>query len=199
MISLMEKHKIDKDFAEKLVRLRLALPLRNLKPVKIKEVAEGAGVNVNSYSTAENGVVPGEKVLIRIARYFKVSEDYLLGKEKKGAMPEGRLPTPISIEDIPPAQVKSSLEPEMAIRMAPLKAVQSLTAILQSGNSTIIRAILSNLEAFGGAIEQQAQDKARITALEEECADLRSRMSNLEEKMSLILAGQTQKKTGTNA
>lgn len=81
--------------------------------------------------------------------------------------------------------------------MAPIKAVESLTTILQSGNSTIIRAILSNLEAFGAAVEQETRDKARIAALEEKCSDLRSRMTDLEEKMSLILEVQKQKKTAS--
>ena len=74
----MKKQEKDLIFAAALVRMRLDLPLRNAKAVQKKDVAKEAGVNLGSYSQAENGIIPGEKVLIRIARYFKVSEETLL-------------------------------------------------------------------------------------------------------------------------
>lgn len=74
----MEKAEKDMEFAERLVELRARLPLRNAKIVTLKEVAKEAGVNLGSYSRAENGIIPGEKVLTRIARYFEVSIVILL-------------------------------------------------------------------------------------------------------------------------
>jgi len=74
----MTDKKRDMNFAERLVRLRLNLELRNAKPVEKQEVAKEAGVNLGSYSQAENGIIPGEKILTRIARYYNVSEEALL-------------------------------------------------------------------------------------------------------------------------
>lgn len=80
-------------------------------------------------------------------------------------------------------------------------AVQLLGNILDSGDRTITRAILSNLEAFSGAVDQAAQSKQRIAALENKIAqlqsenqDLRARVTDLEEKMNLLLIMSENKK-----
>lgn len=65
------------EFAERLTKLRLSLPLRDGGEVLKKEVAEEAGISIGSYSRAENGIVPKYAVLYKLANYYNVSVDYL--------------------------------------------------------------------------------------------------------------------------
>ena len=43
-----------------------------------ERVAKGAGISVTAYQTAESGIIPGDAVLMKLAKYFKVSEETLL-------------------------------------------------------------------------------------------------------------------------
>lgn len=61
-------------FGERLLKLRLS---RNLKQ---KDVAEKIGVSERSYCTYENGTRdPSTETVIKMADFFNVSTDYLLG------------------------------------------------------------------------------------------------------------------------
>lgn len=60
--------------------------LRNKKGLNQSETAEELGVSLSSYQKYERDkgcVTPSLDVLMRIADYFNVSTDYLLGREKK--------------------------------------------------------------------------------------------------------------------
>ena len=60
--------------------------LRNKKGLNQSETAEELGVSLSSYQKYERDkgcVTPSLDVLIRIADYFGVTTDYLLGREKK--------------------------------------------------------------------------------------------------------------------
>lgn len=65
-------------------------------------------------------------------------------------------------------------------------AVNQLSRILSSGNHIIIRAILSNLEAFSFAVDYQAQAEARIEALEKKCDDLEKKATDLENTIEAL-------------
>lgn len=69
---------MDNTFGE---RLRL---LRQNKRLQQKEVAIELSISPTGYSSYENGLrMPGVKMLIRIADYYNVSIDYLLGRDEK--------------------------------------------------------------------------------------------------------------------
>jgi len=63
------------------------------------------------------------------------------------------------------------------------KTVDQLSRILGSGNQILIRAIVSNLEAFSQAADQQQRDSARIAKLESECHEFQARLNALEEAL----------------
>ena len=74
-------------------------------------------------------------------------------------------------------------------------AIDSLLYILQSDNHSIVRAILSNLEAFSGAIRDQNQAKARIERLESQNEEMQRRMEILEMKIEAMMKAPEEKKT----
>lgn len=55
--------------------------LRNRRKLKLKEVAEKTGIDYSTLSRIENGNVKkvGDDVLLKLARFFGVSTDFLLG------------------------------------------------------------------------------------------------------------------------
>lgn len=54
--------------------------LRKEKGVEQKVVAKAIGVTVNAYAHYEQGIrEPSYDILVKIAKYFDVSTDYLLG------------------------------------------------------------------------------------------------------------------------
>jgi len=61
-------------------------------------------------------------------------------------------------------------------------AVDMLATIFNSGNHTIIRAIMDNLEAFSDAVTRRQEDSDRIRKLEDKCEELMKRIETLEEK-----------------
>jgi len=62
--------------AERLKELRID------KEVSQKKVAEEIGISQSVYCDYENGKVePTASIIIKLANYFNVSTDYLLGKE----------------------------------------------------------------------------------------------------------------------
>ena len=62
------------------------------------------------------------------------------------------------------------------------QSVELLANILSSGNQVMIRAILSNLQAFSNAVDSQYRAEERILKLEEECEKFEKRVAALEEK-----------------
>ena len=191
-------------FAGRLVELRATLPLRNAKIVMLQEVAKEAGVNLGSYSKAENGIIPGEKVLIRIARYFNVSEAFLL----KGATEEVEVARPIykgiDEEDsrreswdkaglfgktrrirVAGTEIAVTTHEPSDMAAEGLACAQVLE-ILRSGDPVLVSAIQANLRAFHMAIgkdRQLSEQTAKIENLEVECEDLKKRISALEAKL----------------
>lgn len=58
--------------------------LRNLRGKQQKEVAIELGLSKTTYSSYENDSrMPGIKMLIKIADYYNVSIDFLLGRDNK--------------------------------------------------------------------------------------------------------------------
>lgn len=67
-------------FSNRLKELRQNLPIDKRKQT---DVAKILGISAQSYSTYENGREPNFEILCKIADYFNVSIDYLLGREKE--------------------------------------------------------------------------------------------------------------------
>jgi transcriptional regulator with GAF, ATPase, and Fis domain len=63
------------------------------------------------------------------------------------------------------------------------QAVEQLARILNSDNQLMISTVLSGLQFFYEALESQRKDKDRIEQLEEECEELKKRITALEEKL----------------
>ncbi len=56
--------------------------LREDRDLKQREVAEYLNVSQNTYSQYENGVISlTAETLVKLAEFYKVSVDYLLGRE----------------------------------------------------------------------------------------------------------------------
>lgn len=160
----------DMEFAERLVRLRLNLPLRNAKAVEKKEVAEEAGVSVASYSQAENGIIPGEKVLIKIARYFNVSEDYLLRGQEEDSQPG------LAVAE-GPSQYEASAE---------ALAIQKVIEIMRSNDPVFVPAIQANLRAFQAAIRKDHQLSEQASEIKSLKAELKAIRAKFEARISAL-------------
>ena len=174
----MKKQEKDIEFAAVLVRLRLDLPLRNAKAVQKKDIAKEAGVNLGSYSQAENGIIPGEKVLTRIARYFKVSEETLLhppdaesliykdmdGGGQESQDKEGLFGKTRHLEVNGAGFAVTTHEPQNPNSQA--LAIQTLMEILSSNDPVLVPAIQANLRAFHMAIQKDNQLSEQTTEIE---------------------------------
>jgi|GEM_PF-2131685 len=186
----------DMKFAERLVRLRADLPLRGSKIVPIKDVAKEAGVNLGGYSLAENGVIPGEKVLNRIAKYFDVSVDFLLHRDKEPDIREDVAQAAKYVVDYMKVPGKTEAGDGISREPDPLKAeglaIAQLIEILRSGDDILGRAILANLQAFQSTVKKdrilikQAEiikkQAERIEHLEAECEALKKEDQEIKEK-----------------
>lgn len=57
--------------------------IRNQKKVTQKEVSDALGISPNTYKNYEQGMrEPNNEMLCKLADYFEVTVDYLLGREK---------------------------------------------------------------------------------------------------------------------
>jgi len=55
-----------------------------------KQVAEGAGIPLRTYRRYENGErEPSASIIVALAKFFRVSTDYLLGLSDSPAMAKG--------------------------------------------------------------------------------------------------------------
>lgn len=63
------------DFSSRIKALRT-----EREGLKQSEIATAIGVSTQSYSTYENGREPSYDVLVKLAKYFKCSTDFLLGR-----------------------------------------------------------------------------------------------------------------------
>lgn len=62
--------------------------LANEKGIKINQLLKETGIGAGTFSTwKKRGTVPSGEVLAKIANYFGVSVDYLLGNEEQKATP----------------------------------------------------------------------------------------------------------------
>ena len=57
--------------------------LRDDRDLTIEQVAEALGIKLNTYGTYERNINPKRETLVKIAEFFDVSLDYLMGKEDK--------------------------------------------------------------------------------------------------------------------
>ena len=57
--------------------------LRKEKKLTLKQIAEELNISVSAYSNYEQGIrLPNYDILLKIADFFDVSTDYLLGREE---------------------------------------------------------------------------------------------------------------------
>lgn len=201
----METEQKDIKFAARLVELRAKLPLRDAKIVPIKSVAEEAGVNIGSYSRAENGIVPGEKVLNRIAKYFNVSPDYLLHGNKENYSDQESPPRPIKdrnglfgktqrVQVDDQAFTVTTHEPDPANPY--LQPMAMLSEILASQDPVLVPAIQANLRAFqiairreqqlSGQLNQLTEQSKKIKELKEECDEFKEKNDELEKRIAAL-------------
>ncbi len=176
----MEQSK-NMEFAARIVRLRLDLPLRNAKPVDKKDVAEEANISIASYSNAENGFIPGDKILRKIALFYGVSVDYLLGNEPGKDKTGGKtVPKKETTEHI-----RATSEQPFKISDDLMKA----SRVLESGTS-YAAALHLNIVHFDRAVtaeEKIARLEAENMEIRRKNANLESRVAELEAKMERLL------------
>ena len=69
--------------------------LREEKGLTMKDVASGVGLPYTTYVNYEKGArEPSSETLIKIARFFNVSVDYLIGRTTENALPSNIIPMP---------------------------------------------------------------------------------------------------------
>ena len=139
-------------------------------------------MSLASYSQAENGVVPGRNVLDKLAKYYKVSVDYLLGKEEKTEGLSGKARTMHYKEDIRDMWSDQAKNSE---RLA--HAMAGLSEIYDSNDSILIPTIEANIRAFQLSARrehQNQQQQDQIKKLESKCEELLKRLEDLEEKLA---------------
>lgn len=191
----MNKNIKNISFSERLTKLRLSLSFRNGKPVQKKIVAQEAGISITPYSQAENGIVPGDKVLYKLAKYYGVSVDYLRTGEGepyrkgKGARDAGR-PDP----DVRKRIDSSATGPPSGPFDVPdshadpfIEALTILKEIYDSEDPYYIPALRANLYAFRRAIRREHQiseQQEEISNLKDECDDLKKRLAALEDRFN---------------
>ncbi|MDY6851754.1 MAG: helix-turn-helix transcriptional regulator [Thermodesulfobacteriota bacterium] len=184
----------DMEFAKRLVRLRLDLPLRDNKPVPIKTVADESGVNIGGLSKAENGIVPGEKILNRLAKYYGVSIDYLLtGKTDASTNEPPPKPHGVAhfygVAKAPAAQTQSQPTPKPDQESPFLQPMSMLSEILASGDPILVPAIQANLRAFQSAVRDKQRlsiQSAEIKELRDKCDEFEKKNANLEDRLAAL-------------
>lgn len=66
------------------------------------------------------------------------------------------------------------------------QAVEMLSHVLGSGDQVMIRAILSNLEAFSRAVNRDSRQSDRIKALEKKCEDFEELLKNQSGRIAFL-------------
>ena len=197
---IMENKEKDEQFAERLFKLRSALPSINRKIVGQKVVAERVGISEGSYNRAERGYIPGKAVLFSLAIYFNVTVDYLKGEEvdhipeellphqeikyelQDGEFPWGKT-RQHDIKGTPPLIV-TEFKPKEGQVTGPLRgAIEGLGEIFDSNDPILIPAIQAKIRTFQLSArreQQNAQQARQIKALQDECDELKKRFDALE-------------------
>ena len=189
-------------FAAYLTQLRLKLPLRKNRPVFKKEVAVEAGVNISSYSMAENGVVPGDSVLYKLSKYFNVLVDDFKNKridytpkvasafrESKSELQDGEGPYGKTHQhDVEGGHLTiTEFGPKDGQVKGPLRAaMEGLGEIFDSNDPILIPAIQANIRAFQLSARREhdnTQQAQKIKALEDKCDEFKKRLEDLERKL----------------
>ncbi len=196
---MMEKTEKNEKFAERLFKLRSALPFINRKIVGQKVVAKRAGISEGSYNKAERGYVPGKAVLFLLAKYFNVTVDYL-EKGQIGPVSEGTLlcqGNKLELQDGEGLYGKTrqrevegapltitEFEPKEGQVKGPLRAaIEGLGEIFDSNDPILIPAIQANIRAFQLSARREydnTQQARQIKALQDECDELKGRIDALE-------------------
>lgn len=162
-----------------------------------QRVASDIGICTASLQNAEAGIVPGDAVLMKLARYYQVTEDHLLGRESYS-----------DEQDKPPPQTQdrdglfgrtkqvdidgqrfavTTHEPSAKSQF--LEPLAMLSEILASGDPILVQAIKANLRAFQTAIlnRRQATDNAQqLNDLQQECAALKQRNEDQEKRLAAL-------------
>ena len=193
----------DLKFRERLISLRHGLDAPIGKHVSQEQVAKDAGMSTAAYQFAESGVIPGYAILMKLAQYFGVTDDYLLGREKP-------------IREVPIYKEGPTHQPEFKDRdglfgrtkqmdvggqkfavtthdpdhpSAEAVAISALMEILGSGDPVLVPAIQANLRAFQAAARKEAQlseQKEQIQLLKSECDEFRKKNSALESRIEAL-------------
>lgn len=176
----------DQNFSAKLKKLRYDLPYRAGRPVHQKEVAREAGISVTAYQQAESGYVPGEKILFKLALYFKKPPAYFLHEpeperpinrvEDHGGV-YGRTDRIEKDDAVYSVTTYSPRDPPQRKNTALAEAVAGLEEIFDSEDMTLINAILQNIRAFRAALDKSRQaekQQGRMLEMERRIMQLES-------------------------
>ncbi len=143
------------------------------------DFAKKIGVHVSTISLWRDDKLPKGETLKRISKEFGISVDWLLtgGGEPYLTDQTGREGVSVlssTLKEVSGRGFQSSASHQASIA----QSIEMLMKIMGSNNQKLIRAIVSNLDAFSEAVDQ----KDRLVALEEKVDTLMADVSRLQDE-----------------
>ncbi len=154
---------------------RIITLLRKERKISQKKAAADLGVSQALLSHYEKGIREcGLEFLVKIADYYDVSVDYLLGRSPE---PKGRT---FTVEDIPDTNaIKDKLTPDAAVAIFSKKIVVNsvnmlYAMIIKSGSKKLLKSITNMLnmtiyKAFRTMCDANASNDKNMFAIDEAC------------------------------
>ncbi len=154
---------------------RIITLLRKERKISQKKAAADLGVSQALLSHYEKGIREcGLEFLVKIADYYDVSVDYLLGRSPE---PKGRT---FTVEDIPDTNaIKDKLTPDAAVAIFSKKIVVNsvnmlYAMIIKSGSKKLLKSITNMLnmtiyKAFRTMCDANASNDKNMFAIDESC------------------------------
>lgn len=189
---------MDFSFKKRVRALRVKMGLTQ------EEAAQKIGIKYKTYQTHESGQWPNRSTQQKYLDFYKCDKTWFLTGEGEAypGMDHFSEETPLYNKGIvsdrdglwgKAKEHDADGQKVVVTRFAPVspeqptsrgQAMDMLLNIYSSGDQVLIRAIVSNLEAFNRAVDRDRHQHARITKLEAECNDLKEEVEGLKKRLN---------------
>lgn len=147
--------------------------LREKQNVRQKDIADYLEITQQAYQRYEAGTSePSGDLLCKIANFYGVTTDYLLGRDVQSITPLEMLSKQENMDEIEEVFLQKYLEMPPEGRDAIIKAMRSVVDTLRKSGAPMIN-VRAAARASGDSIEKTPKDEPLTTqeALETVCAD----------------------------